>query len=189
MLMSERIDKFTNHCHHALCLGERTVNGQTSMPQTLQATVAVTVTASGEMLKPLVVYKGKPGACIETREFPTFPDNTFYACQGSAWMDKRIMQMWVRLVLKPYIEDVSMHIQPQLLLERYKCHTMASVFADIEALGVQIENIPGRCTGLYQPVDVRVGKPLKTRARHLWEEWMVEQCTTATAPLKPPSRF
>jgi hypothetical protein len=60
-----------------------------------------------------------------------------------------------------------MHIQPLLLLDSYKCHTMASVVADIEALGIQIENIPGGCTGLCQPVDVGVGKPQRTRACHL----------------------
>jgi hypothetical protein len=38
------------------------VNGRTSTLQTLRATVTVTVTASGKMLEPLVVYKGKPGA-------------------------------------------------------------------------------------------------------------------------------
>ena len=80
-----------------------------------------------------------------------------------------------------------LHIQPLLLLYSYKCHTMTSVVAEIESSGVQIENIPGRCTCLCQTVDVGVGKSLKTRARpHLWEEWMVEHCTTATAPLKPP---
>ena len=41
--------------------GARTVNGRTSTPQTVRATVAVTVTASGELLEPVIVFKGKPG--------------------------------------------------------------------------------------------------------------------------------
>ena len=49
-------------------------------------------------------------------------------------MDKGIMQMWVCLVLKLYVEDVSMHIQPLLLHDSYKCNAMPSVIADIEAL-------------------------------------------------------
>ena len=28
---------------------------------------------------------------------------------------------------------------------------------------------------MCQPVDVGIGKPLKTRARHLWEEWMISE--------------
>ena len=99
------------------------------------------------------------------------------------------MRMWVREVLKPYVEDAPVHIQPLLLLDSYQCHTMASVTGDIEALGVQIEIIPGGCTGLCQPVDVGIGKPLKSRARHLWEEWMVDQCTTNNGRSRPPSRL
>ncbi|KAI2495635.1 hypothetical protein MHU86_18864 [Fragilaria crotonensis] len=80
--------------------GERTVNGRTSSSSTLRVTVAVTLTASGEMLKNLIVFKGKPGARIETREFPTFPDQNLYVCQERAWMDERVMRIWVRLVFE-----------------------------------------------------------------------------------------
>ena len=141
------------------------------------------------MLKPLVVFKGKPGARIQTREFPTYPQDNNYACQHSAWMDETVMRTWIREVLKPYVEDAPEHIQPLLLLDSYKCHTMASVTGSIEALGVQIEIIPGGCTGLCQPVDVGIGKPLKSRARHLWEEWMIDQCTTNNGQSRPPSRL
>ena len=168
--------------------GARTVNGRTSTSQTIRATVAATVTASGEMLKPLVVFKGKPGARIETREFPTYPADNAYACQQTAWMDERVMLLWVRTILKPFIDDCPDNIQPLLLLDSYKCHTMASVTRELEALGIQVEIIPGGCTGMCQPIDVGIGKPLKTRARHLWEEWMVSECAEGRAS-RPPSRL
>ena len=87
-----------------------------------QATaVAATVTASGKMLKPLAVLKGKPGACIETREFLTYPANNAYDCQQTAWMDERVMLLWVRrTILKPFIEDCPDNIQPLMLLDSYK---------------------------------------------------------------------
>jgi DDE superfamily endonuclease len=93
----------------------------------------------------------------------------------SAWMDERVMRMWVDKVLKPFVDDVPENITPLLLLDSYRCHTMASVKGDIEVLGVEVQIIPGGCTGMCQPVDVGIGKPLKTRARHLWEEWMVSE--------------
>ena len=105
-------------------------------------------------------------------------------------MDERVMRMWVHEVLKPYVEDAPVHIQSLYLLDSYQCHTMASVTVDIEALGVQVKIIPGGCTGLCQPVDVRKGKPLTSKARHLWEEWMIDQCTTNNGRrLRPPSRL
>ncbi len=84
--------------------GARTADGRTSLSATLQVTVVVTVTASGGFLCPLVVFKGKPGARTETRDFPAFPPENLYACQERAWMDKRGMRIWVYLVLKPYVE-------------------------------------------------------------------------------------
>jgi hypothetical protein len=52
--------------------GARTVNGRTSTSQTIRATVVVTVTASGKLLEPLIVFKGKPGGQIKSREFATY---------------------------------------------------------------------------------------------------------------------
>ena len=105
-------------------------------------------------------------------------------------MDERVMRVWVQRVLKPYVEEVPLHITPLLILDSYRCHTMPTVVSDIQALGCEIEIIPGGCTGLCQPIDVGIGKPLKSRARHLWEEWMVQECTTNNAAAtRPPSRL
>ena len=168
--------------------GERTVNGRTSTSATMRVTVAVTVTASGDFLKPIIIFKGKPGARIERNEFPTFHDSNFYACQERAWMDERVMRMWIHLVLKPHVETAPPEIQPVLLLDSYRCHLMATVVNDIEDLGVEIIHIPGGCTGLCQPVDIGIGKPLKSRARQLWESWMIENGIDS-AVSRPPSRM
>ena len=168
--------------------GERTVNGRTSSSSTLRVTVAVSVTASGNFLKPLVVFKGKPGARIETREFPTYPDSNFYACQERAWMDERVMRKWIRLVLRPYVETAPPNIDPIIFLDSYRCHMMAPVVDEIQQLGVEVIHIPGGCTGLCQPVDIGIAKPLKSRSRHLWESWMIDQGVNSVVS-RPPSRL
>jgi len=63
---------------------------------------------------------------------------------------------------------------------------MASVTKAIQALGVQVEIIPGGCTGLCQPVDVGVNKPLKGKIRHYWEQYMIEESIieATTKPLE-----
>ena len=43
---------------------ERTVNGRTTSSSTLLVTVSVIATASGELLQPMIVFKGKPRARI-----------------------------------------------------------------------------------------------------------------------------
>ena len=30
-------------------------------------------------------------------EFPTYPEGMIYACQDNAWMDERVMLMWVEM--------------------------------------------------------------------------------------------
>ena len=96
---------------------------------------------------------------------------------ASMWMDKVCMLRWVKEVLKPYLAvnppppDIIMVI----LLDAYQCHMMASVTNAIADLGIKIISIPGGCTGLCQPLDVRINKPFKAHVRNLWEEWMIEE--------------
>ena len=61
--------------------GEQTVNGRTTSSSTLRVTVSVTVSALGHLLQPMIIFKGKSGARIETCEFPTYPHESLYACQ------------------------------------------------------------------------------------------------------------
>lgn len=152
----------------------------------MRVTVAVTLTASGEMLPPFFVFKGKAGGRIE-REFQDFPEGGLYSVQEKAWMDEPLMKVWVNKVLKPFVETAPPGIEPVLFLDSYRCHMMASVVSLIEDMGVQVEHIPGGCTGLCQPVDVGIGKPLKNHVRNKWEDWMIAQGETVR--FTPPSRL
>ena len=69
-----------------------------------------------------------------------------YACQDNAWMDERVMLMWVDMVLKPYFDTAPEDVVPILFLDLYCCHMMNSVVNAIQDLGVQVEHIPGGCT-------------------------------------------
>ena len=91
-----------------------------STSDTKHATLALTVTASGKALIPLIVFKGKPNGQIVTREFPAYPEGLEYACQGNAWMDERVMLLWVEKVLKPYVEAAPDGIIPILFLDSYR---------------------------------------------------------------------
>ena len=166
--------------------GSRTVNVRTSTSSTMRVTAAVTITASGKKLCPMLVFKGKPGGRIE-REFSGYPDGGKYTVQERAWMDESVMMKWVDTVLKPYVEGAPQGIIPVLLLDSYRCHMMASVVSKINELGVQVEHIPGGCTGLCQPIDVGIGKPLKNHVRNMWEAWMLQQGVN-TNIFRPPTR-
>ena len=77
----------------------------------------MTVTASGKVLTPMVVFKGQPEGLIVKRELPTFPKDMLYTCQPNAWMDERVMIEWVEMVLKPYIATAPKEITPSNIIK------------------------------------------------------------------------
>ena len=166
------------------------------MSDTTCATCDLTVTASGKMIIPLFVFKGKneqlivcmmkcfshflvlllgkPDERIVQCEFLTYPKGMIYACQDNAWMDERVMLMWVDMVLKPYVDTAPQNVVPLLFLDPCCCHMMNSVVYVIQDLGVEVEHIPGGCTSLCQPVDTGINKPFKAFLHQAWEEWMID---------------
>ena len=171
--------------------GERSINVRTSTGSTMWLTCAVTVSAAGDILRPFIVFNGKCDGRI-AREFQNpeksgFPVDCSYICRDRAWMDEAMMLQWVKEVLEPWSKHVPAGIVPYLLLDSYKCHLMSSVVHAIQDLGIEVDHIPGGCTGLVQPLDVGVNKPLKNQIRRKWEEYMLEEGLAMTVS-KPPTR-
>jgi hypothetical protein len=163
---------FTYHAQKTLeVVGRRTVHVRKSTCETKRGTFAMTITASGKVLNPMLILKGKPGGKIEKREFPTFPSEVLYACQDNAWMDEGVMLMWVQKVLKPYVREAPEHIVPILFLDSYRCHMMASVVREIQKLGVEVEHIPGGCTTL-EPQGIQQGPIFRTGRLLPWRHFL-----------------
>ena len=83
-------------------------------------------------------------------------------------MSERVMLDWVDSVLKPWALGAPDGVRPLLMLDSYRCHTLASVREAIQASGVELVVIPGGCTCLCQPVDVGINKPFKNYMQEKW---------------------
>ncbi len=131
---------------------------------------AFTITAAGNYLTPMIIYKGKPHGKITTKELPKYNPTSVFACQEAAWMDKQCMLIWVNQILGPYlvVNPPPPGIQPVILLNSYPCHMMASVVNKIAELGIEVIHIPGGHMALCQLLDIGVNKPFKQCIRHLW---------------------
>ena len=81
-----------------------------------------------------------------------------YTVQENVWTDEGVMLLWMETVLAPFIEHCSPGIVPYFLFDKYKYHYQGTVLCAIEKLGVEWDIIPGGCTGLVQPIDVRIGR-------------------------------
>jgi hypothetical protein len=125
------------------------------------ATLAATVSASGKLLCPMLIFKGKAGGKIEKKEFKTYPQECIYACQSKAWMDKSLMNLWIDEILIPRKNTKDPIIVSLLILDAYHIHMMGSIMNCIQVLGIEVQCIPGSYTYVCQPVDVGVNKPIK----------------------------
>ena len=169
--------------------GSKSVHVRKSNDDTRRCTAALTCTASGEFLRPMIVYKGQPGKHIATRELPLHDPTSHYACQVKGWMDEIRMQEWVHVVLAAYIADTPPPpgIVPVILLDAYRVHMCQAVVDSIQALGIEVIHIPGGCTGMLQPLDVGINRPYKVRIRAKWEEWMMDTIDRY-GEIRPPTR-
>ena len=130
----------------------------------------------GMVLPSVVVFKEKANGRTAKKEFATFPTSHHYhCCQDAAWMDETVMLAWVDQVLRPYVKTAPEDIVPILILDSYRCHTMASVVQKIQELGVEVKHIPGGCTSLCQPVNIGFNKQFKDGLRKVWTSWMITE--------------
>jgi hypothetical protein len=152
-------------------LGKKTVIIRTSTNDTRRATVALTITAAGNQLVPMVVYKGTENCTIMKRELQHHHPTCIYETQENAWIDERVMLRWVEDVLVPYVALAPPGIIPLILLDSYCCHIMALVVNVIQDLGCKVVHIPGGCTGLVssrpQLLSFRWAPPQARQHHHL----------------------
>jgi len=166
--------------------GQRTVNMRKGANESHRCTVALTVTAAGNVLPPFVVYKGPKGGTIDSRELPCHPDGAVYTVQTKAWFDERVMLQWVKQVLAPYVTTAPVGIIPILFLDSFKVHLLSSVTNAIQNTGCQVDYIPAGCTGLVQPIDVGINKPYKSNMTKVFTGWLSDQ--DPNLPIRAPKR-
>jgi hypothetical protein len=161
---------------------------RTSTSDTKRATLAATVTASGKLLTPFLIFKGKTNGRIVNKELQTYPDECIYACQDKAWMDESMMNKWTELVLIPWKNSRDPSVTPLLILDAYRVHMMGLIVNRIQALGIEVQHIPAGCTYLCQPVDVGINCSIKKEMTEQWEEWMINEGGVEGGITKTPTR-
>ena len=144
--MDQTNSKFGNSPSHTINQrGACTINMRTGTDDRKRCTVALTVSATGEMLTPMVIYKGTRHGCIATHKIRDHPQEMKYAIQPKAWFDEATMLDWVDEVLKPYVATAPVGIIPILFLDSFKVHLLGSIADAIQGLGVKLEIIPPGC--------------------------------------------
>ena len=79
-------------------VGKKTVNIRVVKNGSQRVTVAVCITAAGNQLQSLIIFKGKEtdkGGKILSKELSSYPTAALYAMQEKAWMSRHFMLLLV----------------------------------------------------------------------------------------------
>ena len=183
--MDQTLLPFSYHPNTTLdSKGVREVITKCSTNDTKRATLAASVTGSGKLLPPFLIFKGVNNGRIAQKEIPSYPEGCHYACQKKAWMDEDMMYIWIELVLIPWVQSRPACRILYLVLDSYRVHMMPAVCAKIRSLGIKIIHIPGGCTWLCLPVDIGVNRPIKQAMTEQWDAWMIDQGIDVETPTR-----
>jgi hypothetical protein len=144
-----------------------------------RVTYVVSCSAAGEMLKPMVIFKGKTKQTLKNTK--QRERDVLVTFQAKGWMDQGIMRKWIKSILTPHTK-----VRHCLLVfDSFRAHLTDEVLQSLAKVNTTVVVIPGGCTSKVQPVDVSLNKPIKDIVRGLWEDLMVQhvnQSTTSSAP-------
>ena len=105
--------------------GKKTIHVRTTGSEKNRITVTLCCSASGTILTPFVVFKGKTMRPLKN---VTIPDGVVATTQEKAWMDELRMLEWIRKVWAPYVSG-----KPALLsLDTFSAHLTCNVKAEFE---------------------------------------------------------
>jgi hypothetical protein len=128
--------------------------------------VVLAISASGRMLKTLVILKG-------LKKVPKIkiPANIVVKVSIGGSMNEPIMLDWIQSCFRcrgPYLATT----KSLLIMDEYGTHKKHSVIAALKSLNTLIKFIPPKTTHYHQPLDVSVNGPFKAALRHEWDNWL-----------------
>ncbi|ETV73354.1 hypothetical protein H257_11864 [Aphanomyces astaci] len=85
--------------------GSRTVSARKCTSSNPRVTVCLAIVSDGTKLPPFVVFKGVPGARIDSNLEAIVPAGLFATCQEKAFMDSDLTKKWFNSVWKPHVAN------------------------------------------------------------------------------------
>ena len=153
--------------------GEKTVSIMTGETSSTRFTLAVSVALDGSKLPLFATFEGVPGGRIDKSLADILLRGASGCVQRKGWMDNRTMAIWYYSVFKPNI--AGNNGRSGLLLDDFKFHRTAEFFETMRAGNAHPYMIPPHYTGILQPCDVGINKPLKEGLKKKVSNWRSEK--------------
>ena len=146
--------------------GKNEVSVDSTGKEKKNCTVVLGVTASGDKLKPMIIFKRKMMPKV------TFPNEVVVKVNEKGWMTADVMKEWINECWLPKNAFPDNPEKSMLIYDSARCHRSAE--QELKKVS-KIAIIPGGLTKFLQPLDVSVNKPFKDRLKDLWENWMSDE--------------
>ena len=173
--------------------GAKCVPIKTTGHQCDRVAVVICVSASGDMVTPLVI---RPGG-IRSRYFGKLIREThggvdmFVMECKKAWLNSAGMIQWVKDIYVPYVRSAQQNAIPETIFENVKTefrrrieqdtvlfmdncsvHDSEQTTAALHGTDIQYEFFPPNCTPILQPCDQNVNHLFKLEYEQQWADWM-----------------
>ena len=137
--------------------GRKQVGVVTSGERGQTTTVVCCVSASGQYVPPLFIYKRERMKEGLSRNGPV---GSIYRCSKSGWITEELFIVW----LQHFAQSVkSSKDDPTLLiLDNHSTHSSLGAYNFCRDNGIIVVSLPPHCSHRLQPLDVTVFSPLKT---------------------------
>ena len=128
-------------------------------------TVVLCVTADGNKLPPMVIFKRK------TIPKEKFPNGIIVSANEKGWINEEMFIKWVKEV---WCKRPCTFFRPKSILafDSAPAHLTAISKKTLHKTTISAV-IPGGLTKLLQPLDISVNRSFKLKIREEWEKWMV----------------
>ena len=150
--------------------------------------IALLATADGEMLPPMIIFKVTTEKTIQKLRFR---EVIIIKTQEKAWMDERLMHVWVEDIWLKLTRAMSEKLGLENLLltfDGFSSHKTDGIQRKLIEKKTGILMVPPGSTSKCQPMDVYINKSFKAILPKCWVEYVSEMVNEEYVQLPPLSR-
>ena len=164
--------------------GSKNVHLKSTGHEKSRVTVCLTAKASGEKMKPFIVFKGAKREVEALNK--EFSGKCVVASSPNGWMNSELTSKWINNVLGTFSFGRRL-----LAWDTYTCHIDDSASDSLKRKNIDVALVPGGCTRYIQAPDVCWNKPFKQYCTEFYDEWLAAKGlneVTDCGNLKAPPR-
>ena len=130
--------------------------------------------ASGKIMSPMVIVKGKTKRSLMGWKTEDAPPETKWTYQPKSYMDQALGSEWFQSV---FLKECGPHRPQLLVLDSHCSHEPLELIEMAEKENIILLTLPSHCTHWLQPWDKSMFSPLKRKYNALCSEYMAENNT------------